>query len=198
MTGRILITAAAVLAAAGNVSAQTVIRAPFVRVETGGPGGTYVRAPFVNIWSPPGPPPIFIGPPVVVPPPPLGVQPFPVEPHTAQLPPPRVVPQPLPPGPAIPNGEPPLNPDLAPPAAVDAAKAPSLQDFARTFKPKGGNYEVAIANPITGRAETVRFSLPEGEPRNVRTNRHSIEFVYGPRQFVRIEFDRDGPMVTSR
>lgn len=197
MLGRILLTVVVAGFMTMSASAQVVIRAPFVRVETGGPAGTYVRAPFVNLFVPSGPPPIVFGPPqgVIVPP---GVpQPFPVDPGMAQLPPPRLVPQPLPAGPQAPNGEPPLNPDLAPPAPVQAAKAPTLQEFAKSFKAKAGNYEITLTNPVNGRPEVVKFSLP-GEPRNVRTNATSIDFVYGIRQFVRIEFDQDGPMVITR
>ena len=50
----------------------------------------------------------------------------------------------------------------------------------------------------TNQPTTVRFCLPEGTPRRVIVKRDSIEFVYGLRQWVRIEFDRDGATVTSR
>ena len=196
MSGRIILTLAAATALASSASAQVSIRAPFVRVETGGPAGTYVRAPFVNLFVPSGPP-VFYGPPPLIGVPPAVQQPFPVNPGVAQLPAPRIVPQPLPPGPIAPNGEPPLNPDLAPPAPVEAPKAASLDDFAKSFKPRAGNYEVTLANPINGRPEVVKFSLP-GEPKRVRMVDNGIEFIYGLRQFVRIEFDPDGPIVISR
>jgi hypothetical protein len=44
----------------------------------------------------------------------------------------------------------------------------------------------------------VRFSLPEGTPRRVVVRENEIEFRYGLRQFVRIQFDEDGALVTSR
>jgi len=197
MTGRIFITLAAALAISNAASAQVSIRAPFVRVETGGPAGTYVRAPFVNLFVPSYPPVFYGPPPFILLPPVVGQQPFPVNPGVAQLPAPRVAPQPLPPGPIIPNGEPPLNPDLAPPAPAEALKTTSLEEFAKAFKPRAGNYEITLANPINGRPEAVKFSRP-GEPRRVRLVDNGIEFIYGLRQFVRIEFDQDGPIVISR
>src|SRR5687767_8604651 len=41
----------AVLATAAPAAAQVYIRAPFVRVQVGGPG-VHVRAPFVNLYVP--------------------------------------------------------------------------------------------------------------------------------------------------
>lgn len=196
MTRRLILGLLTAAVAASPAAAQVSIRLPFVRIDTGGPGGTYVQAPFVRIYSPPSPPPIVFGPPLA--PPPGVVQPAPAEPGVAQLPPPRLAPQPLPEGPTVPDkNEPPVDPDLAPPAPAQAPASSSLQDFVKSFKAKAGNYEIPIANPINGRPETVRFSLP-GEPRQVRTTRNSVEFIFGPRSFVRIEFDADGPIVTSR
>lgn len=202
MTGRTLLSLSIASLLASSASAQTVVRVPFVRIETGGPGGTYVRAPFVNLFFPPGPPPVYYAPPPVLLPPGQMI-PVPPPPFDANLgpqpqPQPRVAPQPLPPGPIAPNnGEPPFDPDLAPPAPAQAPKAPTLDEFAKSFKPKAGNYEIQLTNPISKQAETVKFSLP-GEPRRVRTDRTSIEFVYGVRQYVRIEFDKDGPIVITR
>ncbi len=198
MTGRNVLSLAAAAVFASSASAQVFVRAPFVRVETGGPGGTYVRAPFVNLYIPQGPPPIYVGPPpaymIPGPPPPF---PFaPVQPPVQQQS--KSAPQPLPQGPADPkNAEPPLNPDFAPPVPAKVPSAPTLEEFAKSFKPKAGNYEVTITNPLTKQPEAVKFSLP-GEPQRVRTTRDSVEFVYGPRRFVRIEFDRDGPIVITR
>jgi hypothetical protein len=202
MTKLITLSLGALAMMASSASAQVVVRAPFVRVETNGPG-TYVRAPFVNLFVPAGPP-VYYGPPpgAFVPGPPPMVQ---INPGPTALPQPRVVPQPLPNGPAEPRPAAPKTdipappgPGLpAPPAPVQAPKAPTLNEFLKSFKPKAGNYEVTLTSPVTGQPETVRFSLP-GDPQTVRSSRNSIEFVYGPRRFVRIEFDRDGPMVISR
>jgi hypothetical protein len=108
-------------------------------------------------------------------------------------------PQPLP----LPKqAEPPPVPKQAdpntPPPPIQAAQAPTLDAFAKSFQPKAGSYEVTIINPVTKEPTPVRFSLPEGQPRRVIVNRHAIEFVYAPRQWTRIEFDRDGVVVTSR
>ena len=54
MTSRVYLTFAAAILTASTASAQVVVRVPFVRVETGGPAGTYVRAPFVNLFVPAG------------------------------------------------------------------------------------------------------------------------------------------------
>lgn len=200
MSGRILLSVVAATIGASSASAQVVVRVPFVRVETGGPY-TYVRAPFVNLFIPSGPP-VYYGPPpgAYFPgPPPIA----PPNPGMSALPAPRTVPQPLPPAPVAPKaippvyGEPPVNPDLTPPAPVQSPKAPTIDEFVKAFKPKAGNYEVTLINPVNRQAETVKFSLP-ATPQRVQTNRNGFEFIFGPRQFVRIEFDKDGPMVISR
>jgi hypothetical protein len=54
-------------------------------------------------------------------------------------------------------------------------RAPTLDEFARTFQAKAGAYQVTIQNPVTGLATVVRFTLPEGTPRRVLVHRRSIE-----------------------
>jgi len=173
-----------------QADAQVFVRAPFVRVEVG--GGTYVRAPFVNLWIPPAP--VYVGPP-----PPVYLVP---QPNFAPGMP-RIVESPAsqsnetPPA-AVPQKQPlPDNGDN-PPQPIQPAKVPSLEQFANNFQPKAGSYEVTIMNPVTNKATPVRFSLPEGTPRRVHVRRNEIEFDYGIRHFVRIEFDNDGAMVISR
>jgi hypothetical protein len=174
--------------------AQVVIRAPFVRIAVG--DGVRVRAPFFNLNVPPSGPvygpvvgpyyrPYYVPQPIIVgsPLPPLAPA-QPVEPFN----PPAPQPVPLPP---IPDAE-------APPQPNQPVQTPTLEAFARSFQPKAGSYEVTLLNPITKQPTTVRFALPEGTPRRVHTTRDSIEFVYALRQWVRIEFDRDGAIVTSR
>jgi hypothetical protein len=51
---------------------------------------------------------------------------------------------------------------------------------------------------MTGRATPVQFTLPSGAPRRVLLRPNEIEFDYGIRRFVRIGFDEDGAIVTSR
>jgi hypothetical protein len=120
---------------------------------------------------------------------------------------PRVVESPAPPAndpPPLPNTPPPVpNTPPAPnndnpPQPAKAAAVPTLEQFAKSFQPKGGSYEVSIVNPVTNQPTPVRFTLPEGSPRRVDLHRNEIEFYYGIRRFVRIEFDNEGAMVTSR
>jgi hypothetical protein len=77
-------------------------------------------------------------------------------------------------------------------------QTPTLDAFSKTFQAKAGSYEVTVINPVTKLPTSVRFSLPEGTPRRVVVTRDSIEWVYALRQWVRIEFDRDGATVISR
>ena len=193
---RTIILGAAVLAAwlslesAGQ--AQVFIRAPFVRVGVG--NGVSVRAPFVNLYVPSNGP-VYAPPyqiydpiygPILVPPPPTIVNTPPMPPANHQFTPPA--PQPLPK----------INDANAPPAPIEQAQAPTIEAFSKSFQAKAGTYQVALLNPITKQPTTVRFTLPEGTPRRVHLTRDSIEFVYALRQWVRIEFDRDGATVTSR
>jgi hypothetical protein len=198
--------------------AQTVIRAPFVRVETGGPyGGTYVRAPFVRLFTG-GPPPVYYGtPPIVVPPygpngpmvgPGIQITPPFVSPAPGQSSPPNV---PSPPRPLPSTQEPPLDdrprpaPENLPPAnvlqepvATTSANVLSFDQFVKSFQPKAGSYEIAVLNPLTKQPTTVRFALPPGSPERVLAGQSYLEYRYAGRQFVRIEFDRDGATVISR
>jgi hypothetical protein len=169
------------LIATTAVEAQVFVRAPFVRVQVG--GGVAVRAPFVRLYLPPGPPsPVYYSPPVYL-------RSAPV-PFTAPLPTPELVPvAPLQAGPPA---------DDAPPAPQQAANVMTPEAFVKAFQPKAGSYEIELLNPVTQQPTPVRFTLPEGTPRRVNVTRREIEFSYGPRQFVRIEFDQDGALVTSR
>jgi hypothetical protein len=178
---RTLIFGAAVLIGwLGIISAsqaQVFVRAPFVRVAVG--DGVYVRAPFVNLYIPPVGP--VYGPRVVYMPPPVVVQP--------QAPASEPVP--------LPQTKPIVDPN-APPQPVQPAKTLTIDAFAKTFQAKAGSYETTLLNPLTNQPTSVRFTLPEGTPRRVVVTRDSIEFIYGLRQWVRIEFERDGVRVTSR
>lgn len=78
------------------------------------------------------------------------------------------------------------------------AQAMSLVDFARTFQATAGSHEVTLINPVTKEPTAVRFTLPEGTPRRVRVGQNDIEFNYGVRRFVRVEFDNDGAQVITR
>jgi|ERR1022692_1614318 hypothetical protein len=183
---RTLILSAAMLTLLGAASAsqaQLFIRAPFVRVAVG--DGVAVRAPFVNLYIPPSGPVYYapFGPRVLyMAPGPVVVQ--------SQAPASEVVqaPQPLPKSPIIDNA----------PTPVQQAQVTTLDAFAKSFQPKAGSYDVTLLNPVTKQPTAVRFNLPEGTPRRVNVTRDSIEFFYRIGQWVRIEFDRDGVMVTAR
>jgi hypothetical protein len=169
---------AAVLASwLGLVSAgeaQVYVRAPFVRVAVG--DGVAVRAPFVNLWVP-GDGPVFYRP--------FGPRVVYVEPTPVVIVPAQAQVQPMP---KADNGPQPIQP----------AQAPTLDAFSKSFQAKAGSYEVVLLNPKSQQPTTVRFTLPEGSPRRVVVTRDSIEFIYSLRQWVRIEFDRDGVTVTTR
>ncbi len=211
---------------ASLANAQVYVRAPFVRVQVGGPGVS-VQAPFVNLNVPrisgyyvPGPVVVqtpgfyYSSPGYVYPPPPVMYpapgfpQAVPSVPGVPSLPPsvrvqPPVSPSPLP-QPSIPP-VPPVVPQVAPnpqkddgPTPLQPTRVLSLEEFAKTFQPRAGTYEIVLMSPVTNEPVTVNFSLPEGTPNRVTLNRNQIEFHYGVRRFVRIEFDRDGAMVSSR
>jgi hypothetical protein len=181
---RTLLAIAALMLSANTASAQLRIRAPFVRVDVN--GGVHVRAPFVNLFIPGGPPPVYVAP---LPPP-------------AFVPPaPRLLDETEPPAPpASPAPKPTPRPrdrgDAPPPAAASAGL--TVEAFVKSFKPKAGNYEVELINPVNNQPATVRFTLPEGTPRRVHVSRREIEFDYGARQYVKIQFDDDGAVVISR
>ena len=170
-----ILTAGCLIAGASDAQAQVFVRAPFVRVQVG--PGVWVRAPFVNLFVPPAAP-IYAAPPgSVVPAPAVEV-----------LGQPSVVPNP------------PAGQDAKPAITVPAQPPPpiSLDQFAKTFQAKAGSYEVDLINPVTKQPTKVRFSLPDGAPRNVHVRPNEIEFRYGVLRFVRIEFDKDGAQVVSR
>jgi hypothetical protein len=194
MKRTLVILSAALMGIPGSAAvseAQVFIRAPFVRVAVG--DGVSVRAPFVNLWVPGDGPyygPVY-GPRVVYMSPGTPVQ-QPVQQQQQQFPP---APQPV--QPELPQPKPAIKDD-APPQPVQPVQATTLEAFAKSFQPKAGTYEVTILNPVSKQPTAVRFILPEGAPRRVHVTRDSIEYVYGLRQWVRIEFDRDGVQVTSR
>ncbi len=174
--------------------AEVYIRAPFFRLKVGRPG-VYIRAPFVNINIPRGPQPVYVPRPSYVPPP-ANVQPSPPIPQTHTVPPvTKTAPQTLP----MPKKVAPEPPTPAPKDAEQkSGRAVTLKEFSNLFKPKEGLFEVDLINPINNKATTVRFALPTGTPRRVQVGDRQIEFRYGLRRFVRIEFDEEGAIVTSR
>jgi hypothetical protein len=143
----------------------------------------FVRAPFVRVFVGPG---VSVRAPFVdinIPPRPF----FMVPPPSVYIPPqPKVVPKGI-------------SEEEIPEAPKSLVENPlTLQAFAKSFQAREGSYQVKIVNPITKAPTIVRFSLPEGTPRRVIVRESEIEFSYGLRHFVRIQFDEDGALVTSR
>jgi hypothetical protein len=162
------LAALAGLGAAAPARAQVVVQTPWVVVEAPtGPGqGVLVQTPWVTFrLAPRRPAPV-----------PRAVAPPALEPG---LPPAR--------------GEPPPVPI---PAAADApaaapAPVPSVAEFAASFQPRPGNYEVYLRHPATGAPVKVAFTLPDAPVRRVRVHRRSLDFDYGRRE-VSIRFLANG------
>lgn len=99
-----------------------------------------------------------------------------------------VMPPAAPVGPAFVPGEPPPVPL---PIPVEVARPLTLNEFAATFKPKAGRYEVDLEHPVTHQPVKVAFALPEGTPRRVQLHRRELDFDYGRKQ-VSIRFLGNG------
>ena len=166
---------AVVATCAGLVSsahAQVVVQAPFVTVQVGN-GGVYVRAPFVNLQFPRR----IMAPPAETAPVSERIgDPIPVPlPRAGQTD--FSVPVPL------------------PRSTVSRPQTP--REFAETFKTAPGSYDVVLLHPKTNQPVTVRFTLPEGQARQVRTFPRQINFDYGGRRDVTIRFLADGRVRVS-
>lgn len=98
-------------------------------------------------------------------------------------------PGPLPPTPqAVPDLPPPA---IAPPAVLPVRPL-TVGEFAASFKPLPGRYEVLLIHPKTGCPVKVCFTLPPGCIRRVRANGHKIEFVCKGQRDVVIRFLHGG------
>lgn len=75
--------------------------------------------------------------------------------------------------------------------APDEQRPPTPVEFAAGFEPTAGRHEVKLTHPTTRRPVTVRFTLPAGQPRDVRIRREQIEFDYG-RSVVTLKFLASG------
>jgi len=147
--------------------AQVSIKAPFVQVYTGGPGGgVYVKAPFVTVDVPPKYP-VYYAP----------AAPAPVPAN--QLPQPK--PYMPPPGNStiiIPPQAGTLAVSTTPVPLVTPAKPFSHHEFAKAFVPVPGKYKVTLIHPGSHCPVDVCFTLPPGCPK-VRTGHRYLEFDYG-------------------
>jgi hypothetical protein len=106
------------------------------------------------------------------------------------------VPPPPPPQELLPPAQP-VQVAPPPPAVVVPPRPPTLAEFAATFQPAPGTYEVVLTHPVTGNPTKVCFTLPAGSLKKIRVHRRELEFDYG-RHFVSLRFDRHGVRVHSR
>jgi len=84
---------------------------------------------------------------------------------------------------------------VPPPFAPSAGVRPlTLNEFAASFQPAPGQYEVTLLHPVTGSPVHFAFTLPDGAPRKVRVHKRELEFDYG-RHDVSIRFKPDGRVV---
>jgi hypothetical protein len=136
----------------------------------------FIRVPFVTVRvGTPGP--VIVNPPVT--------GPIIVNPPSR---PPVIIGQPI----DVPPVEPPQRVIVQePPARVVVTRAPTLDEFAKSFQPAPGKYEVVIQHPVTCEPVKVCFTLPEGCPKKVRVHPREIDFDYGKTD-VSIRFIRDG------
>lgn len=196
--GRYIILGACitVLAIAETAQAQIVIQRPFGRVIFGGGAGIQIIGPRGNV--------IRLHPgmaPVVMPQAPSSAKPAakPAEDEQEELPAPRPVSEKnAKSAKLVPVKNAPAKDAPPEPTAKTEGPAMSLKDFADKFQPKKGTFNLDIVSPVTKQPTPVRFTLPEGTPKRVQLLPDGIEFIYGPRRFVRIQFDNDGAFVTSR
>ena len=65
------------------------------------------------------------------------------------------------------------------------------REFAASFRPVPGNYEVMMVHPYTRRPVKVCFSLPPGPIRCVDADRNELRFDYGSWE-LEVHFKRDG------
>jgi len=159
----------------------------------------FIRAPFVTLriveTRPRARPPVAVAIPGIVDvyvsgSVPVGAPP----PVPERLPPVVSVPVPVE-RPAVASPSVPLEPSVG--TAVPVPPPPTVvrpirhEDFAATFQPAPGTYEVVFLHPGSRCPVKVCFTLPEGCPRQVRVSRRSLEFDYG-RECVRIRFQIGG------
>lgn len=85
---------------------------------------------------------------------------------------------------SLPAGQPPeiVLPAPAPLTAIPAP-VPTIDEFARTFIPIAGTYEVVLIHPVKKCPVQVCFTLPPGCPK-VRTGKFRLEFDYGRHSVV--------------
>lgn len=86
---------------------------------------------------------------------------------------------------AIPSLPPPA---VVPPPVAIPVRPLTIEEFAASFKPLPGRYEVLLIHPKTCCPVKVCFTLPCGCLCNVKVSKHSIRFVYKCQHDVVIRF----------
>jgi hypothetical protein len=84
---------------------------------------------------------------------------------------------------------------VPPPLAPVVVRPPTLEEFAASFRPAPGNYEVTILHSRNGCPVTVCFTLPPGCPK-VCVSKHQLDFQY-PCEDVRIRCQIFGKVKVS-
>ncbi len=92
-------------------------------------------------------------------------------------------------------GDPPPVP-LPPAEPIAVGRPPTLAEFAASFQPAPGHYEVVLLNPETCCPVKVCFTLPCGCPK-VRVHDKSLVFHYGLLDNVSIRFRHDGSVAVK-
>ncbi len=92
-------------------------------------------------------------------------------------------------------GDPPPVP-LPPAESIAVGRPPTLAEFAASFQPAPGHYEVVLLNPETCCPVKVCFTLPCGCPK-VRVHDKSLVFHYGLLDNVSIRFRHDGSVAVK-
>jgi hypothetical protein len=94
----------------------------------------------------------------------------------------------------------PFGPTLAPPVqtlpppghtTLLPAYVPTHREFAASFRPEPGNYQVTLMHPYTHCPVKVCFSLPPACLKKMHVDRNELEFDYGKVE-VELNFKRSG------
>jgi hypothetical protein len=84
-----------------------------------------------------------------------------------------------------------------PPVVIDAPRPIGPRDFAKSFVPAPGKYDVLFLHPVNGKPVSVLFQLPDGMPRKVQYVGHFLVFDYG-RHKVDIHFQAGGKVTVAQ
>ncbi len=83
---------------------------------------------------------------------------------------------------------------VPPPRPVRPVRPPTIHEFARTFRPLPGKYDVVLCHPYTGQPVRVCFTLPPGCVKVVVRKKlfcYEIDFEYRDCE-IEINFKRRG------